>query len=274
MKCIICQHESDFLTRTSYENRYEDVLNGADMHKCRNCGFGFSKTLFDMDQGKWEELNLLFHRKIEYNHDPKGNYKRRQPPYYEQAFLIKVLSLHGVVDLDSMVDFGGGVGTLERILFSYYDISIPIYDPYMRDDGDGDASVTYINDLRKCRTVYNSAYFEHIKSRDDLDIVNDSVDNEGSMMIHTVVCENIPDDPNWFYFKPPVHSAFHTNKSMGILMEQWNYMSSLYCPSAKTWILFKKEPIDLYGFMDRINRDFQTDYLYYKKGFVDYWKGF
>jgi hypothetical protein len=89
-----------------------------------------------------------------------------------------------------------------------------------------------------------------------------------------VVCENIPDDPNWFYFKPPVHSAFHTNKSMGILMEQWNYMSSLYCPSAKTWILFKKEPIDLYGFMDRINRDFQTDYLYYKKGFVDYWKGF
>ena len=61
---------------------------------------------------------------------------------------------------------------------------------------------------------------------------------------------------------------------MNILMEQWNYESSLYCPSSKCWVLFKKEPENIKLIIDNINLELQTTYLFYKKGFMDFWKGF
>ena len=94
------------------------------------------------------------------------------------------------------------------------------------------------------------------------------------MILHTVVCENIPHDQDWFYFQPPVHCAFHTNKSMDILMKQWGFNSSIYCIIGKIWILFKKEPENLVDKINSINKEFQKEIIFYKKGFVDYWKGF
>jgi len=60
---------------------------------------------------------------------------------------------------------------------------------------------------------------------------------------------------------------------MDILMSQWNYRSSIYVPTAKCRILFKKENMNIQEKVDQINREFQTEYLIYKVGFVDYWKG-
>jgi len=91
------------------------------------------------------------------------------------------------------------------------------------------------------------------------------------MIIHTVICENIPKNPDWFYIEPPVHATFHTNKSMGILMEQWGYKASIYCLSAKSWVLFK-ESKGVEEKVCNINKELQTQYLVYKDGFVDYWK--
>jgi hypothetical protein len=74
-----------------------------------------------------------------------------------------------------------------------------------------------------------------------------------------------------------VHTAFHTNKSMSILMEQWGYAASIYSPQAKSWFLFKNDsPVlqNLESTINSINRELQTKYFYYKNGFVDYWKGF
>jgi hypothetical protein len=60
---------------------------------------------------------------------------------------------------------------------------------------------------------------------------------------------------------------------MELLMSQWGYESSIYCPSAKYWVLFKKDKY-IKEKVEFINKEFQTEYLVYKKGFVDYWKGF
>ncbi|MBL4706050.1 MAG: hypothetical protein JKY54_16105, partial [Flavobacteriales bacterium] len=100
------------------------------------------------------------------------------------------------------------------------------------------------------------------------------VSEDGCLMIHTVICENIPKNPDWFYFGPPVHCAFHTNKSMEILMEKWGYKSSIYCPSAKSWVLLKRESKEILESVEAINVELQTEYLICKTGFVDYWKGF
>ena len=119
--------------------------------------------------------------------------------------------------------------------------------------------------------------FEHVLEREHLDYVNNLVDSDGVLMLHTVVCENIPANPNWFYITPMVHTAFHTNKSMNILMEQWGYSDSIYSPQAKSWFLFKKDsPViqDLENKVSHINRELQTKYFFYKNEFMDYWKGF
>lgn len=66
----------------------------------------------------------------------------------------------------------------------------------------------------------------------------------------------------------------HTNASMAILMKQWNYEASVYCLSAKSWILIKKTNSYLKNKIDLINSELQTNYFIYKDGFVDYCKGY
>lgn len=68
--------------------------------------------------------------------------------------------------------------------------------------------------------MINSALFEHIFSIEELDDVNKLVEPDVALMIHTVVCENILKDADWFYLERPVNTTFHTNKSISIFMEQ------------------------------------------------------
>lgn len=114
--------------------------------------------------------------------------------------------------------------------------------------------------------------FEHVINRRDLDEVNNLVSEDGGLFIHTVVVDSIPKDPNWFYIDVPVHTAVHTNRSMAILMEQWGYKSSIYSPQSKTWLLLKKPYKSIRPVIDSINEELQTQWLYGKDGFMDYWK--
>lgn len=271
MKCLICSAEQKFFLSKSYQDTpYHFLMKNIGVvqyYKCENCGFTSSKTHFELSQNEWEKINLEFHRHHEHNIG-----EINQPPYLEQASLIKILSLNNIISINSCLDFACGFGTLSKILNKYFNIEILLYDPYVQDS----SLNKYINyeDLEKYKTVINSALFEHIRSRQSLDEINSKVADNGSMIIHTVVCENIPPNPNWFYFAPPVHCVFHTNKSMSILMEQWGYESSIYCPKAKSWVLLKKHSDEFEKIIEKINFEFQTVYLIYKKGFVDYWKGF
>ncbi|MFH1196292.1 MAG: methyltransferase domain-containing protein [bacterium] len=271
MKCIICNNETNFYFKKHWELPFKKFLEEAEYYKCSNCGFTFSKTLFEMNTNEWEELNTKFHHFIE---NPERKRQGNQPPYLEQAAMLKLLTENQLIVENNMVDFGGGMGTLAKILQRYFSICLPIYDPYVRSDGNGTLVYIEKEKLTKKKVVFNSALFEHITKREDIESINNIVDDDGALIIHTVVCENIPKDPNWFYIAPPVHSALYTNKSMSILMEQLSYISSLYCPIAKCWILFRKEPAELQEKIKLIHRELQKEYLFYKKGFVDYWKGF
>jgi hypothetical protein len=172
-----------------------------------------------------------------------------------------------------MLDYAGGYGRFSSILKKYFDLNMPVYDPYVKNQNFNN----YIDiDKNSSYTIlFNSALLEHIFSKKVLDNINSLVDNKsGVLILHTVICENIPKDKNWFYLEPPVHTTFHTNKSMSIFMKQNGYKSSIYCPLAKSWILFKKTPLDIENTIDNINNELQSKYFIYKKGFVDYWKGF
>jgi len=271
-RCIICNEKSNFfLTKTLFKKEYQEMVknhSAFDYYKCSNCGFTLSKTHAEMSVKDWQKLNSDFHHFIENNVAPIN-----QPPYLEQANILNILKTNDVISFENAIDFAGGYGTLSSILNKYYKITLPIYDPYISSDNN---DIQYIQqyELSKYSLVFNSALFEHLFTRESFDEINHLISDDGCMILHTVICENIPHDENWFYMEPPVHCAFHTNKSMEILMAQWGFLSSIYCPSAKFWVLFKKEPDNLIQKVFQVNKEFQTDVIIYKRGFVDYWKGF
>ena len=275
MNCLICNAASNYYFSKEYTEAPYNILMKKigiiDYYKCVNCGFVLSKTHAELDVEAWVELNFKAHTIFEIGKDEKDKIVN-QPPYADQALMLVVLAKKGIIDITNMVDYAAGYGTLSKFLSSYFNIELQVYDPYVQDD-DKSKYVSTEN-LEKYKTVLNSAMFEHILNRVDLDTVNNLVTDDGCLILHTLISENIPQNPDWFYLKPPAHTAFHTNKSMGILMEQWGYQSSIYCPKSKSWILLKKDRESLQNTIAIINKELQTDYLYYKKGFVDYWKGF
>lgn len=235
--------------------------------KCSNCGFTISKTHCEIAEERWEKLNYEFHHYLENNKVPFN-----QPPYLQQAAMLKILSTHEIIDINNSVDYAGGYGTLSSILNKYFNIKLSVYDPYVNKQ-ERDIYIPK-EKLSKYKTVINSALFEHLRTRSSFNDINNCVRDDGCMIIHTHISENNPKDSNWFYLEPPVHCAFHTNKSIKILMDQWGYVSSIYCLQARSWVLFKKDSDEIKYQVAQINRDFQTEYLIYKKGFVDYWKGY
>lgn len=104
------------------------------------------------------------------------------------------------------------------MLDEYFGISSCNYEPFVSEDKK--ENIINKEDLGQYKVVMNFAIFQHIRSRKDLDEVNAYVSEDGCLIIQMVNCENIPVDPDWFYYRPPVHCALTPNKSMDILMEQ------------------------------------------------------
>lgn len=275
MTCMICGGNTEYYFTKTYSappavKAFMEPVGPIDYHRCGDCGFTYSRTHQELTPAQWSELNERFHH---YNEtDPYVREAMNQPPYAEQAFMLAFLKANGMIDGDNMLDYAAGYGSLSNLLAKLFHVRLPIYDPYVKG---GDVS-RYVEQpvARSYGTVINSAYFEHVLNRAELDAINDLVADDGCLVIHTVIAENVPRDPDWFYLGPPVHTAFHTNKSMGILMQQWGYQSSIYSPQAKCWVLYKKPFAELEPTVLQMNTELQTKWFYGKDGFMDYWKGF
>ncbi len=274
--CLICSNETKYFFSRTHHTYPGSPFPGdleVDYWKCVHCGFVISKTHQEMSAKDWADLNASWHHYAE-NKGPLID--TNQPPYLEQGLVISILKKNNIIKTSDTIDYAAGYGTLAKILHKYFDFQINIYDDYVIDEKIKNWYIKDIND-KQYDFVINSAMFEHVLDRKSLDTVNNLVSNDGVLMIHTVICENIPNDQEWFYMKPIVHTAFHTNKSMSILMEQWGYHKSIYCPLAKTWFLFKNNVVNeglTENLIEKINDEMQFLYLHYKNGFVDYWQGF
>ena len=274
--CLICSNETKYFFSRTHHTYPGSPFPGdleVDYWKCVHCGFVISKTHQEMSAKDWADLNTSWHH---YGENKGPLIDTNQPPYLEQALSICVLTKNNLLKRSATLDYAAGYGSLSKIMDRYLNIQIQIFDNYVVDCN---IAEQYVKELQnqKYDLVINSAMFEHILDRQSLDIVDGLVTDDGVLMIHTVICENIPKDPTWFYMKPTVHTAFHTNKSMSILMGQWGYSQSIYCPSAKAWFLYKggsQRYEFLLGQIKKINEEMQCQYLHYKRGFVDYWKGF
>ena len=241
-------------------------LAGVDYWKCQNCGFCASKTHFEMSNERWVKLNDDFHSETHFTEDNPYNRNQR---YFNQALMLSLMSKQGLIDGGEWVDWGCGVGAVAVLLDQYFGLKLSTYDKYFTPDihALGDEQLVE----RSFDLVVNTAVFEHVTDRATLDEIESYVSNPGCFAIHTLIPETIPRDPEWMYLLP-VHCAFHTNRSMQLLMDDWGYKCSVYNEDSKLWVLFREEPEAVQARVESLNRALGWEYLRFKPGFMDYWK--
>jgi len=259
-KCLICNNDSEYYFEKEFEG-YENILEKAVYYKCKNCGFVFSDTHFNLSAEEYEKLNKKY---CEYSFVENINDFEHRPPYLQQALLLNILDKFSICGKNRL-DFGCGTKFFGRILNDNFNLHIDGYDKYL--------DKNFKPSKNKYALVFSSAVLEHITSINTINEMISYLADDGILVFHTLVCENIPKDKNWFYLLP-VHSAFFSNKSMSVLMDRYNFNSSAYCPAAKCWILFRGNSDIVKEKIDNINFSLLNNYLIFKDGFVDYWKGF
>jgi len=242
-------------------------LDQVDYWRCGHCGFAASKMHLEMSDARWAQLNDDFHSQSHYD---EGNPYNRNQRYFNQALMLSLMRKQGLVMQDKpWLDWGCGVGAVSKLLQGYFDTTLLTYDRYFTPEInaiDESALTTRGFDL-----VLNTAVFEHVRGRETLDEIESHVSPTGCLAVHTLVPEQVPQDLDWMYLLP-VHCAFHTNRSMQILMDQWGYRCSVYNEHAKLWVMFRDAADEVGPEVAALNKAVGWTYLHFKAGFMDYWK--
>jgi hypothetical protein len=218
MNCLICNEETLLFFHKDFN---QNGLKRVDYHKCNNCGFVYSKTHYLMDEKAWTELN---HCHVEYQgtdynwHDPRWLERlQAQTKILKDCCDLDLLSVDG-----KWLDYACGDGKLSDLLKGQKELFK--YDKFMS------KSNGYLGDKEinssQFDFVITTSVFEHFTKRKNFDFVHSLVADDGVMGLHTLVREDVPNDPEWFYLSSN-HCAFHTNKSMSLLLEQWGYVESI-----------------------------------------------
>lgn len=267
MHCLVCSYPMNFFFSKKF-NSYG--LDQVQYWRCENCGFTISKTHADLSAKRWQELNVQYHSTYQgEGHNPDDH--RWIERLHTQADILTDLSRIGLLDKTGRwLDFACGDGKLSAILKKQHNLDLLKYDPYMP------ATQGHLteNDLSEGAFdfVITTSVFEHFTKREDYEFIESLVSNsQGILGLHTLVCENIPFDPSWFYLLP-VHTAFFTNKSMDLLFKQWGYKASIYNVEGRLWLWFKTDPREIQPIVAYANKRKNAPKYIFRRGFVDYWK--
>lgn len=263
MSCLICKHPTQYFFHKDF-NKYG--LGRVEYHKCHNCGLVHSETHRLLSENAWLELNHTYHDGYQ------GSDMNTDDPRWLERLQSQAHVLADAVDLGLIakdgdwLDYACGDGKLTEFLKSKKNLLK--YDKYMNKSDYLDASELVSG---RFDFLITTSVLEHLLQRKHFDAIHTLISQQGVMGLHTLVCEQVPCDPNWFYLLP-VHCVFHTNKSMSILLEQWGYIESIYNVEARLWLLFKPNTLNIEHVVEHANKRENSPSYIYKKGFVDYWK--
>ncbi|MFA6000084.1 MAG: class I SAM-dependent methyltransferase [Candidatus Paceibacterota bacterium] len=243
-------------------------LKKADYWVCENCGFVSSKTHAEMSDDQWGSLNHSYHGEFLKNSPIKTDDPKWDDRLQKQCDFIVNLVNAGILKKGNWVDWGCGGGDLADKL-NEHNIYLQKYDRYFPHISEEQLkSIKY--DL-----VINTSVLEHVRDMNPFIEMNGLLKDDGIMAVHTLVREEIPYDPNWFYLLP-VHCSFYTNKAMQIIFDKFGYKTSIYHYESSLWLWFKVQEYktEFLEIAKKYKDELKTlpSFSCKENGFMDYWK--
>lgn len=265
--CMVCNGEMKSFIRKHFA---QFDLGDVAYERCGNCGFVGSRTHYDMSQKDWEQLNnqwVSTYQGTDINpEDP--NWLER---FAAQSAVIGDIASLGVLPKGRWLDYGAGDGKLVEALKKEHGLTIEKY------EHSSNPAKGYLRaeDLKSKSfdIVMHTAVMEHLRYRKQLDGIFNLVKEDGVTILHTLVPENVPQDPDWFYYLS-VHCSFYTNKAMQLLFEQYGYRCSIYNVASRLWFWFKQPASTVRPYFEKANARGKGELYHYifADKFVDYWK--
>ena len=259
-RCFVCGGEMRPFMEKSFGMKNLDVCEYV---RCENCGLVIAKTIYEMPRENWEALNRECHAAYQ-NTDALAVDPNWIPRLKEQAKVISELIRVGVLDKKAnALDYGAGDGKLSS--FMRRKNWLKKYDAYMSRPNENYLSA---EDLKpeSFDFVITCSVFEHLIGAEDVNKIFALLNPEGIMALHTLICEEVPQDPNWFYLQP-VHCTFWTNKAMQRLFKVLGFVGCAYHVESRLWFMYgdKRDLFKTCAFTSSKTWIFAND-------FVDYWK--
>ena len=265
-RCMVCAGSGQPYFCKNFNG--ELGLNRVDYWRCEACGFVYSKTHFDMNSSHWSDLNERYHASYQGTGQNADDANWRDRLVAQQDVITILKERRTLPTTRPWLDWGAGDGSLSNLL-RVNGIDLLNYDRFMSGKG-----FLPEKDLRPGHFdfVVTTSVFEHVMDIAVLDDISGLVSSSGVLGLHTLVRENVPQDPGWFYLLP-VHVSFFTNQSVEILFQKWGYVSSLYHVPSRLWFFFRNPEIDVHNVADAGNATADAPVFFAKTGsFADYWK--
>lgn len=277
MKCFVCNSNMK-----EYFHKKMMLREGED-HEfvcCEKCGLVIDRTAYELDPAKRIDDICSIHSSYqgmdENPYDPAwiGRIEK-------QATLFAELFIEDIFCTDmKVVDYGCGDGKLSK----YFDMKYaklsedkePVkdapqilkYDKYMKPEGD----MSYLDDDHmipgKFDVVVSCSMMEHFFGKKEVDEIFNLVSETGTFCMHTLICEEVPQDPDWFYLIVD-HVTIWTNRAMALLYRQYRFVGCAYNLEARMWFFFRNRE-QFYKLKKRKNAIDGT--WIFSDDFVDYWK--
>jgi 2-polyprenyl-3-methyl-5-hydroxy-6-metoxy-1,4-benzoquinol methylase len=220
-----------------------------------------------MSTSEWEKLNFTYHKSF-LGQDYCSDDPRWTDRLGTQSETILKLASEGYLSrkLD-WLDWGCGDGKLANTL-NDRGLSVKKFDRHMPNCQDY-LSESELIASASYSVVLNTSVFEHIRERKTLDEIAALVNQNGALILHTLVTETIPRDPSWFYLLP-VHCSFFSNKSMELLFEAWGFKFSIYHVPSRLWFCYKTHKDMAESKLKTLSNE-SDKCFFYKNGFMNYW---
>lgn len=266
MKCFVCGEEM----KPFFEKNFGmENLDKCEYVRCENCGMVVAKTLYEMSEDEWSALNYECHSKL---FAGKLDIEVIDPQWVKrigiQAELFATLVNLGVFKSDwRTIDYGAGDGKLANgINAKLKKVWLKKFDAYMEPLDENYLSAAEVQPA-SFDFLVTSSVFEHLLgNRGDVDKIINLIKPSGVMALHTLICEEVPQDPNWFYLLP-VHCTMWTNKAMSIIYKKFGFKGCAYNLESRMWFMFRK--VDDF---ERLKAAQLEGTWQFSEDFVDYWK--
>ena len=253
MNCFVCGGEMRPFMKKSFGMKNLDVCEYV---RCEECGLVVAKTIYEMPHSDWENLNRECHAAYQNTNELAIDPRWLERLKAQAKVLSELINIDVLEKSARAVDYGAGDGKLSAFVGGDW---LKKFDAYMARPNENYLSAEEMTPA-SFDFVITCSVFEHLLGASDVEKIFALLKPSGIMALHTLICEEVPRDPNWFYLQP-VHCTFWTNAAMQKIFKQYDFASCAYNVESRLWFMFK----------GAAKVSLPEDFIV-ANDFVDYWK--